>query len=92
MRYEEIVATGYGYSRVKLDNKWGLVDSLGLEIIKPEYDGIGDVSNKVQLIIASKGDYKNRKFGVIGFNNEVVIDFEYDWINPDRSLNIYNVK
>ena len=54
--------------------KWGLIDKTGKEILKPDYEAMGDLNQK--LIYILKGD----KFGFINGKGEIIIKPQYNYI------------
>jgi hypothetical protein len=65
---------------VKFNGKWGVIDNKGKSIIPFEFDSIVDYSLQHNLIISIMED----KFGLIDFNNKIIIDHEYDKIEFDN--------
>lgn len=53
------------------DNKCGVVDDEGEEIIRPKYDGLYNIGNSE--FCAMKGD----KWGIINEKDETILDFDY---------------
>lgn len=65
---------------VKFNGKWGVIDDQGKSIIPFQFDSIVDYSLQHNLIISIIED----KFGLIDFNNKIIIDHEYDKIEFDN--------
>ena len=58
-----------GYSKVRVGDKWGLIDKTGSYFVKPEYDGVSKVYNTNKVVTAKKGEQNgliiNGEFKVI---------------------------
>lgn len=54
--------------------KWGLIDISGKEILKPEYEAMGELNQKLIYIL------KGKKFGFINSNGSVVVKPIYNFI------------
>lgn len=63
-----------GYSSINLEGKWGLINEKGDIIIKPQYKDMGGVFNEGYI-----NAKKNGQWGYIDVNNNVKIDFQFDW-------------
>jgi len=60
---------------VKIDEKWGVVDSLGIEVIECKYDSIE---------YNFQGDYtvvKDKKWGIINKEDEEILEIKYQKID-----------
>ena len=55
------------------DNKWGVVNDEGEEIIRPKYDDLANIGHGE--FYAKKGN----KCGIINEKDETIIDFDYEW-------------
>ena len=49
LKYQKIKPFYNQYTYVQINNKWGMIDDLGNEIIPPEYDGILELNNGIIL-------------------------------------------
>lgn len=72
---------GFNSASNELENV-GIVDQFGNEIIKSKYSSLSIVKFNQYLIIASKG----RRYGIIDFNDNVVVDFEFDYIDSSKKI------
>jgi bifunctional DNA-binding transcriptional regulator/antitoxin component of YhaV-PrlF toxin-antitoxin module len=71
--YSKIEGIGKNFIKVEKSYRWGYIDSLGNEIIKPEYNHILQFFNG--YAIAGKS-----KWGVIDMKGNIIIPFKYDYI------------
>jgi antitoxin component YwqK of YwqJK toxin-antitoxin module len=80
-----------GFFEIDLNEKWGILDMSGKEIIAPQYDNIdilGGTSG--ERYIDFDGYYgkfvveENGMYGMINFKNEIILPFEFN------SIMIYN--
>ncbi len=70
----EDIAFHEGLTKVRLNNKWGFIDTLGNEIIKPEYDDVGHFSQGFAVV-------KNKdKYGCIDKNGKELIPVSMDYM------------
>ena len=80
-KYDQAWEFHDGYARVLAGGLYGLVDSLGVEVIKPKYTVLSDLTNGVLIASDPNGT------GVLGRNGDVLIPLEYDSATPvDRGL------
>ena len=83
--YDRIHARRNVYERARIGNKWGLVDSAGIEIIPFKYDELFWVFHNVVL---SKND---GKYGLLNTSGKLIADFVYDEIKfSDGNFDPYN--
>ncbi len=54
--------------------KWGLIDTSGKEILKPDYEAMGDLNQKLIYIL------KGKKFGFINSSGSIVVKPIYNFI------------
>lgn len=54
--------------------KWGLIDKSGKEILKPDYEAMGELNQKLIYIL------KGKKFGFINSSGNIVIEPTYNFI------------
>jgi hypothetical protein len=76
---------------IKQNNKYGVKDSQGNQIIKYSYDMIYPFDNNGFAIVNNFGG----KFGVINSKNEIIVDIIYDYIDnfeDDKAQIILNGK
>ena len=86
--YEELEYLGEGYFITVKNSKVGMIDSQG-KVCIPNLYGYGvlaDINNKV--LYASK----NWEYGLIDFNNNILIPFQYDDIYAERKEDVLIVK
>jgi|GEM_PF-649258 len=74
-KYMEVTATSgsYGLSRVKLNGKYGYINSWGTEVIPLVYDNAGESFDHERALVRS-----GKKWGFIDFKGTVVIPAKYD--------------
>lgn len=65
-----------GMERVKRNDKWGYINSLGKEVVPCQYDGVKTLS-RGSLV----GVLKDKKWGYADYNGKLVIPCRYHWIN-----------
>ena len=74
--YEYIGDFYNGYAYVKLDDKYGLINSKGEEVIPCKYHFDGSISEFVDNgVVAIKND---DKYGLLSLSGEQIIPYEYD--------------
>ena len=71
----------HGMAAVRLDDKWGLIDTSGKLIIPNDYDSISLPHDG--LVRASIGGEDSR-YGFLNLNNETVIPFDYHYAEDFR--------
>ena len=84
--YDEIDVM-YKYGIAVLDDKECIINQNGEVLVNYGYNDILITSNK-NIVIASK----NNLWGVIDLNNNIIIDFKYDWIEYCSTPNRFIVK
>lgn len=84
--YQEIKEFDDKYFLARLNNKWGVIDSSGNTIIKPNFEEL-EISIKNELIKVKL----NGKWGFINYKGEFIIKPQFDSIN-DFNDNIAKVK
>ena len=60
----------------------GIVDQFGNEIINCKYSSLSIVKFNQYLIIATKGN----KYGIIDFEDNIIVDFEFDYIDYSKKI------
>jgi hypothetical protein len=73
--YDFIGDFSEGYAKVKLNDKWGLIDTEGNEIVRPEYVQVGDFH---EGLVAVKMKPEAHNWGFIDKTGEVVVPPKYD--------------
>ena len=71
-KYSSLESFEYGTARVKNNNGWGVINTKGKEVIKPEYDTI------YPLIHNYRVTEKSSKYGLINIFGKVTIPCKYD--------------
>jgi DNA polymerase-3 subunit epsilon len=72
---------GFNSASSEIDNV-GIVDQFGNEIISCKYSSLSIVNFSQYFIIASKGN----QYGIIDFEDNVVLDFEFDYIDCRKKI------
>jgi hypothetical protein len=95
-RYEEVGLPAEGRIAIMRDNKWGFIDELGVEVIPPIYDEVGDFKPRwfqniycevlAQVRIKVDGMCTG-DFGYINLQGVVVIPIRYKKVVYTHSLN-----
>lgn len=65
-----------GYVTFRNDDKYGVVDAKGDEVIRAKYDNIMNLGNGEFAVL------KNKKWGVVNAKDEEIIPFDYDSAEP----------
>ncbi|HRP03210.1 MAG TPA: WG repeat-containing protein [Candidatus Kapabacteria bacterium] len=73
--YFENIPFHEGLARVNLKDKWGFIDTNGIEVVKPEYDYVDNFTDLYALV-----NYNN-KYGIINKKGELIIPCEYKHLN-----------
>lgn len=84
IQYTDIFNSPYGF-KVKLNNRFGLIDIDGRELIKPLYDKIIDSTFNTALIVQS-----NNLFGLVKFDGTILSPVMYQSIESNSGY--WNVK
>lgn len=82
MKYEDAKSFSEGLASVKLNGKWGFVDTKGKEVITLQYE---EAKYFEEGYAAVK---QNGKWGIINKENSVIVGFMYDdivWIKNDAN-------
>ena len=72
--YDKIFAFNGDFAEVKLDNKYGLIDRKGNEVIPPIYEHIYEFKDGLAKVCF------NGKLGIISLTGEIIIEPNYDSI------------
>jgi len=65
------------------EGEWGIIDTAGNIIVKPQYGWISDFANGNLLAV------RDEKFGVITMTGETVVEFRYDVIDYNDGFSLY---
>ena len=76
--YDKIDMINYNNFKIKKDDNYGCINIKDNWIIKPQYKKCLDANSKFGLI---KFENKEGKQGIVDKDNNIVINFEYDWLN-----------
>ncbi len=87
LQYSRVRFFEYGLAAVQKDSLWGMIDTLGREVIPCHYDH-PPLAIRSTFIIASKGG----KWGVVNSFNQLVYPFKFDLITRDGIGYIANSK
>jgi hypothetical protein len=87
LKYSNVKAFRKGLAAVQNDSVWGLIDTVGFEIIPTDYDYPPIVINSSFIIVS-----KSAKWGIIDQDENVIYPFVYSLITSDGSAFIENVK
>ena len=80
-KYDQAWEFHGGYAKVEAGGRYGLVDSLGSEVIKPKFTALGDMTNGVLIATNERGT------GVVDRTGKVLIPLEFDSATPaDKGL------
>lgn len=80
-KYDQAWEFHGGHARVEVGGLFGLVDSLGTEVIKPKFTNLSDITNGILIASDENGT------GVVDRTGKVLIPLEYDSISPvDKGL------
>lgn len=90
----------YNLELIRYQGKWGIIDGAGEVIIPNNYCFVDFLRNpkyfkvgigKIEVIDDEDDDenyltsIKNVKWGIVDFNNEIIVPIEYDWIDEVES-------
>jgi hypothetical protein len=86
--YEDLIPIGDGYFCSVKNSKVGIINSVGNECVPTiyGYGGLPDSDNKVFYVP------KDGKYGLIDFNNNVLIPFQYDEMYHETNNDLLCVK
>lgn len=76
-----------GFVKVKRDNKFGLADLKGKEIISPKFDSIENIDGDNDLVVFTQ----DGKFGVADLEDIVLIPAAYDYIKLKNGVILVNI-
>lgn len=91
-QYDEIVSISgiENAYKIKKDDKYGIANNEGKIVIEPKYldiDVLGK-DNKSGFIVKNE----DKKYGIVDYSNNVVLNFKYDSIKKVFGNNLYVVK
>jgi hypothetical protein len=81
--FEWLQRTIYGDYRYKLNNKIGILDKDGNEIISNKYDAIKILDRNLFAV------NQNGVWGVLDRNRKMIVNINYDYIQYDKVLKLY---
>lgn len=86
-QFDDVATFSEGLAAVKVNGKWGFIDTAGIWVIKPQYteENGFDELNKVGELIFDENCVPLRKQGKWGFinrNGEMIIAPNYDEVRP----------
>ena len=84
---DDILSMGFGLYKLKRNEKWGVVDSLGLVKSDFSFEQITDLYAEEHYIVM-----KDQSYGLINTNGQVIIEPKYDKIGFLKNGNIYGQK
>jgi hypothetical protein len=84
---DDILSMGFGLYKLKRNEKWGVVDSLGLVKSDFSFDQITDLYAEEHYIAM-----KDQSYGLINTNGQVIIEPKYDKVGFLKNGNIYGHK
>ena len=88
LSFEEANAFKWGYAVTKTNEKWGIIDEKGNEIIAPKYDKVQLLSNNSQVFFLVN---EKEKYGLLNASGNIVLSPEYELITTSNS-NLLKVK
>jgi len=75
IEYDQVLNFIRGFALVKLNNKWGIINENGKEIIPPKYDDVNVFSNGFAQVKL------NNKWGFVDINGREITDIKYDSVD-----------
>jgi hypothetical protein len=79
--YEFLGSLHNGLAPVRINDKVGFINIKGEEIIKPQFDWVGDFSEGLCVVRNDKQKNEIGKYGYIDTTGKVVIDFKFQYAN-----------
>lgn len=76
-KYDKVQPFRGDYAKVKLGEKWGIIDSKANEILPCNYDELGTVSDGM-IKVGVKSGYSSMKYGFLNLDGEVVLEPKYE--------------
>ena len=79
--YEFLGSLHNGLASVRINDKVGFINIKGQEIIKPQFDWVGDFSEGLCVVRNDNPKNEIGKYGYIDTTGKVVIDFRFQYAN-----------
>ena len=79
--YEFLGSLHNGLASVRINDKVGFINIKGQEIIKPQFDWVGDFSEGLCVVRNDNSKNEIGKYGYIDTTGKVVIDFKFQYAN-----------
>lgn len=79
--YESLGNIHNGLAMFRLNDKVGFINIKGQEVIKPQFDWVGDFSEGLCVVRNDNGKIGTGKYGYIDTTGKVVIDFKFQYAN-----------
>jgi len=76
-KYDKVQPFRGDYAKVKVGEKWGIIDAKGNEILPCEYDELGPVSDGM-IKVGVKSGYSSMKYGFLNLNGDIVLEAKYE--------------
>ncbi len=73
-KYQAVGTFHNGLAKVKFNNKWGFIDTSGVEVIPPRYHEVGDFNDGLARVRV------NEKWGMVDTQGNVIIKPTFEWI------------
>lgn len=86
--YDEVDYLDYGYLEVKKGNICGVIDYNDRIIVPFEYENASDINTLTPNLFVVR---KNGKEAIVNLNNQIVLDFLYDYIGIDNNTKLLEV-
>ena len=77
--YEFLGSLHNGLASVRINDKVGFINIKGQEIIKPQFDWVGDFSEGLCVVRNDNSENEIGKYGYIDTTGKVVIDFQFQY-------------
>ena len=79
-KYEYMGPYCNGLAKVKMNKKWGFVDTTGAIIVKAKYDEVGNFSEGLARVrVASTGN-STKGWGLVNTSGDEIVKPMFDWI------------
>lgn len=76
-KYDKVQPFRGDYAKVKVGEKWGIIDAKGNKILPCEYDELGPVSDGM-IKVGVKSGSSSLKYGFLNLNGDVVLEAKYE--------------
>lgn len=80
-KYDDMRERNDGSYTVYINKKAGIVSQQGVEVIAPDYDLLDKRFFLSEDLFCAR---KNNKWGIIDYNHNIIVPFEYDSIDPTK--------